>query len=126
MYHLIPVLLLLLLLGSHLYLRGRRRPLRLRQEVPVVTFAPSSALYPGRVRKPYESPIARAHYALVPLVPMGGTMVSCRLTSCISPELVVMPGSCLTPLLTWPWPMRSTPKLGFLGGPGPASHEENR
>ena len=38
--YLIPVLLLLFLLGSHLYLRGRRRPLRLRQEVPVVDLRP--------------------------------------------------------------------------------------
>ena len=36
----IPVLLILLLLGSHLYLRSRRRPLRLRQEVPVVDLRP--------------------------------------------------------------------------------------
>ena len=124
--YLIPVLLLLLLLGSHLYLRSRRRPLRLRQEVPVVTFAPSSALSRGRARKPYELPSARVPFLRAPSALTGETMDLCRSISSTMPASGVTLAVSSTQPSMLPWPTRYTPPLVTPGSRGPVSREENR
>lgn len=123
MPYLLPVLLILLLL-AHLWRRESRRGLRLRRPVPVVTFAPSSAPYPGRVRRPYESPSARAHYAQAPSVQTGGTMALCRSMSSIRRESVATLAGSSIPSSTWQWPTRYTPPLVTPGNPGPVSRRE--